>query len=213
MYDLHTHTILSDGELLPVELLRRFSVLGYKTVGITDHVDASNISFVLGCLGEIRGSASKFGIGMLTGVEITHVPPDEIASLAARAKNSGADIVIVHGETVVEPVAEGTNTAACSCIDVDVLAHPGLISYYDAVLAKENGIVLEVTSRNGHNRTNGHVVQVAREAGCRLAINSDTHSPSDIMTKEMRYFVARGAGLTDEESRKALSEFVGGVNK
>lgn len=213
MYDLHTHTILSDGELLPVELLRRFSVLGYTTVGITDHVDASNISFVLGSVDEIRGSGLKYGIRMLSGVEITHVPPDEIAPLAARAKKLGAEIVIVHGETVVEPVAEGTNAAACSCPDVDILAHPGMLSYDDAVLAKENGIMLEVTSRPGHNRTNGHVVQVARKAGCRIVINSDTHSPSDIMTKEMRYFVARGAGMTDEESRTALSEFAGGVIK
>jgi len=213
MYDLHTHTIFSDGELLPVELIRRFSVLGYTTVGITDHVDASNISSVLGCLEEIRGSALKYGVKMLTGVEITHVPPDEIASLAGRAKNSGAEIVIVHGETVVEPVAEGTNRAACSCGDVDILAHPGLISHEDAQVARDNGVVLEVTSRSGHNRTNGHVVQVAREVGCRIAINSDTHSPSDIMTKEMRYYVARGAGMSETESRTALSEFSGGTIK
>ncbi|MDD3621931.1 MAG: PHP domain-containing protein, partial [Methanofollis sp.] len=28
LYDLHTHTTLSDGELLPIELVRRLSVLG-----------------------------------------------------------------------------------------------------------------------------------------------------------------------------------------
>ena len=31
MYDLHTHTILSDGEMLPIELIRRMAVMGYTT--------------------------------------------------------------------------------------------------------------------------------------------------------------------------------------
>ena len=41
--DLHTHSIFSDGELLPSELARRADVLGHKALAITDHVDASNI--------------------------------------------------------------------------------------------------------------------------------------------------------------------------
>ena len=28
MYDLHTHSILSDGEMLPIELIRRMAVIG-----------------------------------------------------------------------------------------------------------------------------------------------------------------------------------------
>ena len=47
-YDLHTHTILSDGEMLPIELIRRMAVLGYTTVAITDHVDASNTTSEIG---------------------------------------------------------------------------------------------------------------------------------------------------------------------
>jgi len=43
MIDLHTHSLLSDGELLPLELARRARVKGYTVLGITDHVDATNI--------------------------------------------------------------------------------------------------------------------------------------------------------------------------
>src|SRR5208282_6217393 len=46
LYDLHTHTILSDGEMLPSELVRRMAVMGYTTVAITDHVDTSNAATV-----------------------------------------------------------------------------------------------------------------------------------------------------------------------
>lgn len=205
LYDLHTHTTLSDGELLPIELVRRLSVLGYEVVGIADHVDCSNIRAVVETTACLRESAARYGVRLLCGVEITHVPPEEIAGLAARAKDEGADLVVVHGETTVEPVAPGTDHAACACPDVDVLGHPGFITLDDARLAAENGIALEITARAGHNRTNGYVATVAREAGCMMVVDSDAHAPSDLMTAEERMAVARGAGLTEEECRRSAS--------
>ncbi|MCK9580367.1 MAG: histidinol phosphate phosphatase domain-containing protein [Methanoregula sp.] len=205
MYDLHTHSILSDGEMLPTELIRRMAVAGYTTVAITDHVDLSNAGSVLATLARVRESAKLYGVRLLCGVEITHVPPAQIAGLAKSAKSSGADIVVVHGETPVEPVAEGTNHAACSCKHVNVLAHPGLVTLRDARLAEENGIALEITSRGGHNRTNGHVARIAHQAGCRLVVDSDAHAPHDILDKRAKFLVAKGAGLTDAECKEVLS--------
>jgi histidinol phosphatase-like PHP family hydrolase len=204
-YDLHTHSILSDGEMLPIELIRRMAVLGYTTVAITDHVDASNASSVIGCLANVRDSARIYGVKLLCGVEITHVPPSQIADLAKTAKTAGADIVIVHGETPVEPVATGTNHAACGCRYVNVLAHPGLITIEDALLAAKNGIALEITSRGGHNRTNGHVAQLAREAACQLVVDSDAHAPHDLLDERAKFVVAKGAGLTDAECKQVIS--------
>ena len=205
LYDLHTHSILSDGEMLPIELVRRMAVMGYTTVAITDHADPSNAISVIDTLLRLRESAELFGVRLLCGIEITHVPPAQIAHLAREVKEAGADIVVVHGETPVEPVAEGTNHAACSCRSVNVLAHPGLISREDAALAAKNGIALELTSRGGHNRTNGHVALAAREAGCQLVVDSDAHAPHDILDKRAKFIVAKGAGLTDAESRQVIS--------
>ena len=109
---------------------------------------------------------------------------------------------MVHGETIVEPVPEGTNHAAVT-LDIDILAHPGLITAEDAELARDNEIALEITSRSGHNRTNGHVARVAREAGAALIVNTDTHAPSDLLTDEMAFKVALGAGLDEKNARKA----------
>jgi histidinol phosphatase-like PHP family hydrolase len=205
MYDLHTHSILSDGEMLPTELIRRMSVIGYTTVAITDHADASNVTSIVDTLSRVRESAELFGVRLLCGVEITHVPPAQIADLARQSKEAGADIVVVHGETPVEPVAEGTNHAACTCKYVNVLAHPGLISGEDALHAAENGVALELTSRGGHNRTNGHVALTAREAGCQLVVNSDAHAPHDLLDKRAKFIIAKGAGLTDAECRQVIS--------
>lgn len=205
MYDLHVHTLLSDGEMLPIELIRRASVLGYRTIAISDHVDPSTLEGVIASLKEVKETALAYGVHLLCGVELTHVPPAMIAPLAAEARALGAEVVVVHGETVVEPVAPGTNLAACTCRDVDLLAHPGLITREEAELAARNRVALELTSRGGHNRTNGRVAAYAREAGAQLVVCSDAHAPSDLLDERARREVALGAGLEDSEALRSLN--------
>ena len=209
LYDLHTHTILSDGEMLPSELIRRMAVIGYTTVAVTDHVDTSNAVTVVETLLDVQESARLFGVQLLCGVEITHVPPAQIAAVARQARKAGAEIVLVHGETTVEPVAPGTNHAACDCPDVNVLAHPGLVTREDAKLAQKNGIALEITSRGGHNRTNGHVARIAREVSCQIVVDSDAHAPHDLLDRSAKEIVAMGAGLTTKETTAIISLNIG----
>jgi histidinol phosphatase-like PHP family hydrolase len=204
MYDLHTHTLRSDGELLPLELLRRMAVLGYDEVAIADHADTSTRPLVLEAAGAVGVSAARYGVAFYPAVELTHVPPDEIDGLSRQAKADGAALVVVHGETPVEPVAPGTNRAACISAFVDVLAHPGMIAMEDARAAADRGIALELTARGGHNRTNGHVARTALAAGCRIVVSSDAHAPGDLMTAADRVTVARGAGLDPRACREAL---------
>lgn len=192
---------MSDGELLPAELIRRAQVHGYTLLGISDHASASNLEYVIFSL---RREADLFqqhdvDIRVLVGVELTHVPPTAIADLARQAKALGADYVNVHGESPVEPVPPGTNAAALRCDDVDLLAHPGLLTMEDAEEAARRGIFLEITSRGGHSLGNGHVVALARAAGARLLINSDSHAPRDLHTAAFVRTVGLGAGLTEDE--------------
>ncbi len=198
--DLHTHSILSDGSLLPSELLRRASVLGHGAVAITDHVDASNMAEIIRALRRVaEDQAEDFGLHLLVGVELTHVAPMSIDRLARRAKAIGAEIVVVHGETIVEPVAPGTNRAAVSSLAVDVLAHPGFLTLEEARLAAERGCLIEITARQGHSLTNGYVARLCREAGAPMVLDTDAHDPSDLITLEFAQRVAAGAGLTEEE--------------
>jgi len=184
MIDLHTHTILSDGMLLPSELVRRAHVNGVKAIAITDHVDSSNIKPVITGLVEVASVLNRhWDIFVMPGVEITHVPVEEIASLVTVARGLGAKVVVIHGESPVEPVIKGTNTAGILS-GADILAHPGYISIEDARLAAEKNVCLEITSRKGHNETNGHVFNMAIQAGAGMVINTDSHAPCDIMTKD-----------------------------
>ncbi len=205
MYDLHTHTVLTDGEMLPVELVRRLSVLGYTQLGITDHADASNIEELIKAVKKLVPAAEEYGVILHPGVELTHVPPAMIPAMAREARMLGAEIVVVHGETTLEPVASGTNLAACGCRDVNVLAHPGFLTEEEAALACRNGVAVELTSRCGHNRTNGHVARVALAAGCRIVIDSDAHAPGDLMDARAKKLIGMGAGLSSGQCEQALS--------
>jgi len=136
-YDLHCHTIFSDGGMIPSELMQRAIARGCLGLAITDHVDSSNLDFALSRalqfvndLGDqwrlniVPGSeltsvptnllapeelGDDWYLPVIPGVELTSVPPCKIASLVDRARDLGAKWIVVHGETVVEPVAPGTN--------------------------------------------------------------------------------------------------------
>ncbi len=199
MIDLHTHTFLSDGELGPAELVRRAEHAGYRAIGITDHADASNLDNLISSLVQfVRETQPFVKIRIIPGVELTHVPPGQISGLVRRARQLGARLVLLHGETVCEPVALGTNRAGIES-GIDVLAHPGIISEEEVRLAAANGVHLEISARHSHGLGNGRIVSLARDAGAALVINSDAHSPSDILTPNWREKVAFGSGLTADE--------------
>lgn len=214
MIDLHTHTFFSDGALVPSEHVRRVEMLGYSAIAITDHADASNIGLLIPNLIRVARDLNRVNhTRLLVGVELTHVPPALIAPLAAEARQLGAQVIVVHGETPVEPVAPGTNRAALEA-DIDLLAHPGFLTDKEAALAAQRGILLELSGRKGHCLTNGHVAMMAKKTGAPLAVNADAHAPGDFLTADMAEKVALGAGLNAEEYaqiRRNMAEFVAGI--
>ncbi len=196
IYDFHTHTVLSDGELSAVELARRAVVNGYRALAITDHAAMGSLERIVRELTtECELIQKHWGLVALPGVELTHVPATAIRDAAARARDLGARIVIVHGETPVEPVEPGTNRAAILSGHVDVLAHPGLLTREEADLAAERGVYLEISARKGHSLANGHVASLAAQAGAPLVVDSDAHAPEDLLTEDFAQKVARGAGI------------------
>ena len=210
MIDLHIHSIFSDGELIPSEIAQRMVELKNDGLAITDHADFSNIGYLMSNLRKMMDFRDDYELNILFGVEITHVPPNLIGKAVEIAWKEGAEIVIVHGETIVEPVKAGTNFAAVQ-EEINILAHPGLIDIKTAEIAAENGIYLEISARKGHCLTNGHVAKIAKEAGCKLVINTDAHSPSDLINKKMAEQILIGAGIDDVEkvfdnSRKLMKK-------
>lgn len=199
MIDFHTHSIISDGELLPSELVQRARVKGYRGLAITDHADESNIE---DALRQIVKVCKKIDVGkdfrVIPGVELTHIPPGQIPSMVKKARALGANIVIGHGETLSEPVANGTNAAFIKA-RVDVLAHPGLVTDEECAVAAKNSVHFEITGRKTHGLSNGHVARLSLKHGVKMVIDTDAHGPSDLITAGYAYKIAIGAGLVKKD--------------
>ena len=205
IYDLHTHTFISDGALSPLELVRRALINGYCAIAITDHIGIGSLErLIIEIAADCYLAQNHWNITAIPGVELTHVPAAAIAETAKKAKELGAKLVVVHGETIAEPVEPGTNLAAIKSAHVDILAHPGAITLEEAKLAATNGIYLELTARKQHGTTNRHVAEMARLAGAKLIINSDAHNELDLLTTELIHNIARNAALTESETMDAL---------
>jgi len=203
MIDLHTHTLFSDGELLPSELVWRAKVKGYQAIALTDHADFSNLDLIIPRTIKVAQILTReYKILVIPGIELTYVPPNLILQAIKKVKSYKKDgrikIIVVHGETTSEPVPRGTNRQALLA-KVDILAHPGLISEEDCQLAKKNNVYLELTSRKNHSVTNGYLVNLTKKIGAKLVLNTDTHNPEDLISDEEAKKILKNIGLNEKD--------------
>ncbi len=63
-YDLHCHSVISDGTLTPAELVHRAAGRGVKVMALTDHDDVQGLI-------EARAAAAEHGLTFINGVEIS----------------------------------------------------------------------------------------------------------------------------------------------
>lgn len=199
MQDFHVHTTFSDSTMTPAVAVRFARLAGYRAIALTDHADHSNMDLILRQVVPLVHKYSLYaGIEIFAGVELTHVPPPLIPDAIREARALGAQLVLVHGESVTDKVEQGTNLAAIEG-GVDILAHPGIISDEDAAYAAERQLLLEITTRPGHGLANGHVANMARKHGVHCVINNDAHRKGDFVSAETRLAVAAGAGCSSQE--------------
>jgi histidinol phosphatase-like PHP family hydrolase len=205
LYDFHTHTFYSDGVLSPTELVRRAAVKNYVAIGITDHAGIGSMERIIKEVSaDCELARSHWNILAMPGIELTHVPPDTIDELAKKAKNLGAWLVVVHGETPTEPVEEGTNLAAVKSSYVDILAHPGHITTEAARQAARNGVFLEITTRRGHCTANPHVAEIAVKTGAMLLLNTDSHTEDDLLSEQLAKQTLTQAGISPRKFKSIL---------
>ncbi|MFQ5795243.1 MAG: histidinol phosphate phosphatase domain-containing protein [Candidatus Bipolaricaulia bacterium] len=206
MIEFHVHTLRSDGEYMPVEMIRYALVNGFEALALTDHASHSNVEEVVEVALAEKEATVDWGIEVIVGVEVTHVSVTRLDEVIARARRAGAELILVHGETLVEPVEPGTNRAAIENPDVDILAHPGLIAPEEAEIAAGNGVFLELSAGRTHGLANGHVARMAAAAGAELLVNSDAHNPDGLVPIEEKRRIALGAGLTEAQARRVVEE-------
>ncbi|MBK5112783.1 MAG: histidinol phosphate phosphatase domain-containing protein [Candidatus Heimdallarchaeota archaeon] len=204
--DFHTHSFLTDGVLLPIEQLRRAFIHGHVGYGITDHVSLSTLDVIPKLIEDCKLATKHWGILALPGVEVTHVPVNAIEEVVEKSIEMGALIVVVHGETIAEPVEPGTNLKATQCKDVDILANPGLLTKDVADQCKKNNVFVEITSNRTHSITNGHVAKIGKESQVKFIQNTDTHSPGDMKSYEEGERILIASGFSKKESNVILQD-------
>jgi histidinol phosphatase-like PHP family hydrolase len=186
-------------------LIRRAAVRQYAAIAVTDHTGPGSLARIIKEVSkDCELARSQWGIIAIPGVELTHLPAAAIDDVARKAKDLGAWLVVVHGESPVEPVEEGTNLAAVKSRSVDILAHPGHMTLKVAELAANNNVFIEITTRRGHCITNAHVAKMAAEAGALMLLNSDTHDEDDLLSDQITKDVLRQAGINSRKFKQIL---------
>ncbi|MFA6430767.1 MAG: histidinol phosphate phosphatase domain-containing protein [Candidatus Margulisiibacteriota bacterium] len=206
--EFHSHSIFSDGALLPAGLVREAEIRDHMALTISDHVDASNIDETIKSLVRFeKETRGKSPVTFIVGAEISYVVPSQILTYAKKAKKLGAKIIIVHGESTSEEVYPGTNHEAVSAKDiVNILAHPGNIAEEDVILAAKNGIYLELSAKHGHKDGNKHVAKLALQYGAKMLVDTDAHDEKGLITQEQAFQIAKDAGLSDTDAVRTVRD-------
>ena len=202
MTDFHIILGGPSGDGLGVASALRYAALaGLRFVGLVQSCDGFDFSFVESLTAQVRSYSLYADVEAVAGVELRHVPPALIPSAVRQARDAGAALVLVYGETLCDQVAEGTNFAAIDA-GADILVHPGLIDAKAAAYAAEKGVALEFTSCPKHALANAHTASMALHFGCPLVRGSAATRAEEMTTRAFWPFVIRGCDVFEFSKNK-----------
>jgi DNA polymerase (family 10) len=193
--DLHMHTTASDGNCSITEMAEAAIACGYKYVAITDH---SKVLAMTGGLDEVRAlehiknirevdRRMEGRIRVFPGIEVD-ILADGVLDLADEVL-AQMDMVIASIHTRFEQSREEMTDRVLKAIEnpyVRVLGHPtGRLLLRREPFALEMGKVLRHCAELGvaveHNAAperldlNDRDLRLAKESGCKIVINTDSH--------------------------------------
>jgi DNA polymerase (family 10) len=224
--DLQVHTTWSDGTASIEDMARAAKALGYKTLAITDHSQAVRIA---NGLDEKRVRAQKAeveavrkkvrGITILQGIEVDILSDGSLDLPPAVLR--GLDLVIGAVHSRFEMPRDAMTARILKAISTGLLhvfGHPTgrLINRrppyqvdLEAVFAaaKEHRVAVELNAHPDRLDLNDIYVKRARELGLTVTINTDAHSPADLLLMKFGVFTARRGWLqkTDVLNTKSPS--------
>ncbi|MHA1768547.1 MAG: PHP domain-containing protein [Candidatus Thorarchaeota archaeon] len=218
-YDLHVHSVYSDGNATIGEIADRAEVVGLETIGIADHFWP--------CLGSQRGGMGIIkarrrdimnakqqhsGMQVLDAAEVDILPDGSLAKIAG-------------GLAQFDLIIGSFHWSADSTIWVSALLRAlkkpqfQILGHWDAYLTSFNerdgrlaaetlarsGVAIELSVRYPPNHL--RFLEMAREYGCTFTVGSDSHSVKDIgrlkhlhdLTRDMRLLLADVDDILQEQ--------------
>jgi len=231
--DVHMHTTTTDGKNTIQEMAEAAIAHGYEYMAITDH--SKNLSMIMGLNDEealehikrIRAAEEELGgrIRIFTGIEVD-ILSDGALDLADETL-AQMDVVIASVHSLFNMTEQEMTDRVLRAIEnpyVRILGHPtgrlllrreGYKINLQAVLrcAAELGVAVEHNAYPDRLDLCDRDLRMAKEMGCRIAINTDAHHTSHM--EKMRYGVEqlRRAWLQKEDvvNTRGAGEFLGAL--
>lgn len=197
--DLHVHTRASDGRATIQEMAKAAQARGYKYLAITDHSRRVTVAHGLDAkrlraqMREIdRLNERLKGITIFKSVEVDILEDGSLDLPDAVLKELDFTVCAVHSgfglsrKRQTERILRAMDNPLFS-----ILAHPtgrliGERPAYDVDMerlmkaARERGCIIEVNSQPERMDLNDIHCRLAKEAGVKVAISTDSHAPSQL---------------------------------
>ena len=179
--------------------LRYASLAGIRFAGLVMPSDGTELSRLADFSAQVRRLSLYANVEAWAGVELCHIPPALLPEAVREAREAGARLVLVYGESIMDQVEQGTNFAAIEA-GADIITHPGLVDAETAAFAAERGVAFEFTSCPRHALTNAHTAAMALKHGVTLVRGSNAGRAEELTTRAFWPSVIKGAetGITGE---------------
>ncbi|HYN09919.1 MAG TPA: PHP domain-containing protein [Vicinamibacterales bacterium] len=212
--DLQMHSTWSDGGASIAELAKACEARGYRYCGVTDHsyglriargmsADAMRIQHQeIAALNKHLGERFR----VFRSIEV-NIQPDGTLDMA-RSDLELLDLVVAAPHSNLRTTEDQTSRllAVVATPGVHVLAHPtgrkfgeraGIVARWDEVFkaAAALGVAIEIDGDPWRQDVNFVLAQEAVRAGCLIALDSDAHSPRELVYAETAVAHARLAGI------------------
>lgn len=223
--ELHAHTTASDGRLSPRDLALLAIDRGLHTLAITDHSASQVIANGLSArrleehIAAVRALAHEFRgrLQLLAGAEVDILAEGDLDYPNSLLRE--LDIVVASPHSALSQDPRRATRRLLRAINnpwVTILGHPtgrlilrreGLAPDMKEVIAAaaQRGIALEINANSHRLDLRDAHARAAIEAGVKLAINTDAHSPVDFDQLPYGVLTARRAGATVKDVVNCLT--------
>ena len=217
--ELHAHTKASDGKLSIRELILTALDRGFHTLAVTDHSVSQTVAHGLSAqrleqhIVEIRELAHEFRgrIHVLAGSEVDILSDGRLDYPNSLLKQ--LDIVVASPHSALNQDPVKATLRLRKAIDnpyVTIMGHPAgrLIGRREGMspdwkeliaAAKQRGIAMEINSNSHRLDLRDTHARAVREAGVKLAINTDAHGSADFDELVYGVLTARRAGAIKDD--------------
>lgn len=216
--DLQMHSVYSDGHATIRDMATKAMELGHRYIAITDHskglriaggMDEDTLANQGAEVEALNDELAADGFRVLHAIEM-NISPDGSGDMEPDALSS-LDLVLgsFHSKLRLKEDQTDRYLAALRNPHVHVLGHPrgrmynfrlGLTADWPRVFAEAAALdkALEIDCHPNRQDLNRELVEIARDAGARLSVGTDAHSPEEMEFIEMGVATIVEAGFPPE---------------